>query len=67
MDHFINWLGDMIVICILAGWGHLADQMVSIGWPVIRVRRLMTFFGLIGPGICLALFPEVSNLVIAVL
>ncbi|KAK4315096.1 hypothetical protein Pmani_013658 [Petrolisthes manimaculis] len=49
------------------GWGHLADQMVAVGWPVIRVRRLMTFFGLIGPGICLALFPEVSNLVIAVL
>ncbi|XP_045624954.1 uncharacterized protein [Procambarus clarkii] len=48
-------------------WGHIADQLISVGWPVIRVRRLMTLFGLMGPGLCLTLFPEVSNLVVAVL
>ncbi|MPC08571.1 Sodium-dependent phosphate transport protein 1, chloroplastic [Portunus trituberculatus] len=57
------------IISSLCGvvWGHVADQLISVGWPVLRVRRLMTFFGLMGPGLCLALFPEVSNLVVAVL
>lgn len=57
------------IISSLCGvaWGHFADQMIVIGWPVLRVRRLMTFFGLVGPGVCLALFPEVTNLVVAVL
>lgn len=57
------------IISSLCGvaWGHIADQLVVAGWPVLKVRRLMTFLGLIGPGVCLALFPEVSNLVVAVL
>ncbi|CAL4060140.1 unnamed protein product, partial [Meganyctiphanes norvegica] len=48
-------------------WGHIADQLVSVGWSVLRVRRIMTLLGLLGPGICLALFPEVTNLPAAVL
>ncbi|KAK7025602.1 hypothetical protein SK128_025361 [Halocaridina rubra] len=57
------------IISSLCGvaWGHIADQLIVAGWPLLKVRRLMTFFGLVGPGICLALFPEVSNLVVAVL
>lgn len=48
-------------------WGHVADQLITVGWPVLRVRRLMTLLGLMGPGLCLAFFPEVTNLVVAVL
>ncbi|KAB7503536.1 Ascorbate transporter, chloroplastic [Armadillidium nasatum] len=48
-------------------WGHLADQLVTVGWPILKVRKLMTLLGLAGPGICLVFFPEVSNLLVAVL
>ncbi|MCL4123336.1 UNVERIFIED_CONTAM: hypothetical protein GTU68_016456 [Idotea baltica] len=49
------------------GWGHLADEMVMADCPILRVRKIMTLLGLVGPGICLVLLPEVSNLVVAVL
>ena len=51
----------------LTGWGHVADKMIMVGWPALKVRRIMTVLGLVGPGLCLALFPEVTNLVVAVL
>lgn len=53
-------------LCGIA-WGHIADLLVSVGWPVLKVRRIMTVLGLMGPGICLALFPEITNLPAAIL
>uniref|UniRef100_A0A6A7FYL8 Sodium-dependent phosphate transport protein 1, chloroplastic-like n=3 Tax=Hirondellea gigas TaxID=1518452 RepID=A0A6A7FYL8_9CRUS len=49
------------------GWGHLADRLVQGGSSILRVRRLMTLIGLVGPALCLALFTEITSLVLAVL
>lgn len=49
------------------GWGHLADGLVVGGWAVLKVRRLMTAVGLVGPALCLALFPEITSLGLAIL
>ncbi|KAF2353715.1 Ribosomal protein L40e [Trinorchestia longiramus] len=49
------------------GWGHLADSWIVGGVPVLRVRRLMTAIGLVGPAVCLAFFSEITSLVLAIL
>lgn len=47
--------------------GHVADALLqSKGWSVLNVRRLMTCVGLIGPGLFLAIFCVVDNLLFAV-
>ncbi|KAK7604960.1 hypothetical protein V9T40_006146 [Parthenolecanium corni] len=49
------------------GAGHFADLLIKQRWTVLSVRRLMTGFGLIGPGIFLLAFCAVDNLLAAVL
>lgn len=47
--------------------GHIADGLLqNKGWSVLNVRRLMTCIGLIGPGLFLAIFCVVDNLLFAV-
>lgn len=58
--------------CKLTQWfflgaGHFADLLIKQRWTVLSVRRLMTGFGLIGPGIFLLAFCAVDNLLAAVL
>lgn len=50
-----------------SGAGHFADLLIKQRWTVLSVRRLMTGFGLIGPGIFLLAFCTVDNLLAAVL
>ncbi|KAA0201612.1 hypothetical protein HAZT_HAZT010955 [Hyalella azteca] len=49
------------------GWAHLADSWVMNGSPVLRVRRIMTCIGLLGPAVCLAFFSEITSLAFAIL
>lgn len=46
--------------------GHFADKLVSKGWHLLKVRRLMTNIGLIGPAFFLVAFCAVNNLAAAV-
>lgn len=47
--------------------GHVADSLLLDNWSVLSVRRLMTSIGLIGPGLFLAFFGVVDNLLAAVM
>lgn len=47
--------------------GHVADSLLLDNWSVLSVRRLMTSIGLIGPGLFLAFFGVVDNLLAAVI
>lgn len=48
--------------------GHIADGLLqNKNWSVLNVRRLMTCVGLIGPGLFLAIFCVVDNLLFAVM
>ena len=47
--------------------GHLADSLANDRtWSLLGVRRLMTLIGLMGPGLFLLAFVQVSNLHFAV-
>lgn len=47
--------------------GHVADSLLMGNWSILSVRRLMTSIGLIGPGLFLAFFGVVDNLLAAVM
>ncbi|CAG0907555.1 unnamed protein product, partial [Cyprideis torosa] len=50
------------------GAGHLADWLATERrWSLLAVRRLMTLLGLMGPGIFLLAFSQVSSLALAVM
>lgn len=46
--------------------GHWADALIEKGWPVLKVRRIMTFIGLVGPAVFLLVFCTVNSLLAAV-
>ncbi|XP_059469725.1 uncharacterized protein LOC132193220 [Neocloeon triangulifer] len=52
------------ILAIVAG--HFADKLVSKGWSLLKVRRLMTSIGLVGPAFFLIAFCAVNNLAAAV-
>ncbi|CAB3376161.1 Hypothetical predicted protein [Cloeon dipterum] len=52
------------ILAIVAG--HFADKLVSKGWSLLKVRRLMTNIGLVGPAFFLMAFCAVNNLAAAV-
>jgi len=54
------------VILVFPAAGHFADKLVSKGWNLLKVRRLMTNIGLIGPAFFLVAFCAVNNLAAAV-
>ncbi|XP_067935177.1 sialin-like [Watersipora subatra] len=46
--------------------GHVADRLISqYRWPILKVRRLMTGIGLIGPGVLMLWFSVIDNLMLA--
>ncbi|KAF6017556.1 hypothetical protein EB796_024161 [Bugula neritina] len=48
--------------------GHVADKLISqYRWPILKVRRLMTGIGLIGPGIFMLWFSNIDHLKLALL
>ncbi|XP_022902815.1 uncharacterized protein [Onthophagus taurus] len=48
--------------------GHFADNLLQTkNWSVLNVRRLMTCIGLVGPGLFLAIFCLVDDLLLAVI
>ena len=48
--------------------GHAADKLISqYRWPILKVRRLMTGIGLLGPGCLMLWLANITNLKLAVL
>lgn len=47
--------------------GHFSDALIRERWSVLSVRRLMTFIGLMGPGLLILGFSGANNIALAVL
>nr|AKN21535.1 slc17a-12 [Schmidtea mediterranea] len=49
------------------GSGYLADKLIRQHWSIISVRRLMTFIGLVIPGLFLLIFSSAYNVTLSVI
>ncbi|PAA58323.1 hypothetical protein BOX15_Mlig007974g1, partial [Macrostomum lignano] len=49
------------------GAGYFSDALIRERWTALSVRRLMTFVGLVGPGVLILLFAGSSSIALAVL
>jgi MFS family permease len=47
--------------------GHFADSLIMNKWSILKVRRLMTSIGLLGPAFCLFIFIFTDNLLLAIM